>query len=190
MLEAEAIEHVAFAAAAAPGVLEQSAHVTEVLGQRGVGTAALALCLEPVKVVLAAERATRTPRRTERRAMARRKRAAHVDDRARGLASDLVEVAQIALDQRIQAVSRVLMPSSLGFQPVVDRMKRHRRATLRIGDVHVAHRRRDARRARECAAPRPDARPPPAGRKHSYAETDADCGSGPARAARSRGCRC
>ena len=52
MLQAEAIEHVAFGAATAPGVLEQSADVAEILGQAAFSAATLALGFEPMQIIL------------------------------------------------------------------------------------------------------------------------------------------
>src|SRR5437879_4670833 len=52
MLQAEAIEHVAFGAATAPGVLEQSADVAEILGQAAFGAATLALGFKPMQIIL------------------------------------------------------------------------------------------------------------------------------------------
>src|SRR6266513_1993584 len=94
VLHTDPIEHVALGTTTAPSVLEQAAHVAEVLRQAAVGATELPLFLKPVQVVLKPEAPEIHARpHTIKPCDRATQRAAHVDDGARGLAAHLVEIA-------------------------------------------------------------------------------------------------
>src|SRR5512146_3262860 len=99
MLECEPIEHVALAAAAAPGIIKKAAQMAQILGQACLRAASLAFSFQPAQVVFQLQVPER--RICAQAAQCTTQCTAHVDDRSRSLASDLVEIAEVPLDKRI-----------------------------------------------------------------------------------------
>src|SRR5579859_318326 len=104
-MQVQPVEDVALGAAAAPGVLEESAQVARLLGERGLGSATLALRLEPAQVILERELPQRHLRTAGSECLRGTfERAAHIDHGARDLAADVAQVAEVPLDQWVERV--------------------------------------------------------------------------------------
>src|ERR1700681_421398 len=100
MLQTKSIEHVARGAATTPGVFQQPSHVAEIFRQAAFGGTALPLGLQPMQIIFQLEvpqldTGTYLFQPGNRAAQ----RATHVHNRARRLASNFIEVAEVALDQ-------------------------------------------------------------------------------------------